>query len=72
MSLMKEDYIGNVYGQLDPIEDDCAVPYCRKPIKFGNEYFEHIKSGDILCSIRCVELHAADLAEPPDRDELEL
>lgn len=68
---MKDDYIGNVYGQLDPIEGDCAVSYCRKPIKRGDEYFAHVKSGDNLCSLRCVELHADDLAEPAPRDEEE-
>ena len=72
MNDMKDLYHGNIYFELDPVEADCAVSYCRKPIKPGDEYFEHQRSDDLLCSMRCVELHFADWSEPPPRDELEL
>jgi len=57
---IKDNYIGNVYGELEPIISYCAIPYCAKDITSTDDFFEHVHSDDILCSMRCVELHWAE------------
>lgn len=56
---IKDNYIGNVYGQLEPVITYCAIRYCSKDINRTDDFFEHVHSDDILCSMRCVELHWA-------------
>ena len=62
---IKHNYIGNIYGELEPLIGDCAIPYCRKDINLGDEYFQDIHSENIFCSYRCVTIQRGPVFRDP-------